>query len=94
MISSVAALLLTELLLRRALLPKCCHIGVCEHGLRGLLILDRMHVDRCGLALVLFNSVLRKESLVGFIHRESGLIFVRQQFVNIFWSRSLENLCK
>jgi len=93
-ISSVAALLLTELLLRWALRPKCRHIGVHGHCLRGLLILDRMHVECCGLALLLFNPVLRTKGLVGFIHRESGLVFMRQQFVNIFWSSSLENLCK
>ncbi len=93
-ISSVATLLLTELLLRWVLWPKCSHIGIHGDCLRSLLILHRMHVDCCRLTFVLFNSVLRKESLVSLIHRESGLIFVRQQFANIFWSCSLENLCK
>ncbi len=59
-----------------------------------LLFFDCMHCKCSRLTLVLFDSVLCEESLVGFVHRESALVFVREQFANIFWSSSLENLCE
>jgi hypothetical protein len=50
-----------------------------------------MDID-VGLALVLFDSVLREESLVSVVNGKSSLSLVRQQFADIFQSCGLENL--
>ncbi len=91
LIPSVVAAVLLLLL---ALWLESSDIWVRIGGLVDLLFFDCMHRECSRLTLVLFNSVLREEGLVGFVHRESGLIFVREQFANIFWSSSLENLCE
>ncbi len=59
-----------------------------------LIVFDCVHVDGRGLVFVLFNSVLREEGLIGVVNSEPGLIFVRKQFANIFWSCGLKDLSK